>query len=73
MNKLTAFTIWNQAEGVRASLTYSTISENGEITADNQKKDIIVLDETQLKQLEILRASFQTVIDSVAATLNTTD
>jgi hypothetical protein len=64
MNKLTAFTIWNQAEGVRASLTYSTINDSGEITADNQKKDIIVLDSKQQEAIELLRTAFQTVIDS---------
>ena len=49
MVKITSFTAFTAAEGLRLSYTYSIISENGTIEKSNIHKDVIVVD-TELKK-----------------------
>lgn len=45
MNVLTSFMFVRAEEGPRLAYTYSVLSETGEITAQNQRGNFVVMDE----------------------------
>lgn len=44
IKKITAFSIHTTGEGERAAFTYSIIDENGHVTAQNKRAEVILLD-----------------------------
>lgn len=45
INVVTSTTVWNDAVGMRASITYSEVdSETGKIIADNKRIDRVITD-----------------------------
>jgi hypothetical protein len=51
MIKVTSYTSFMAAEGLRLSYTYSEIDENGNIIKSNIRKDMVVMDEDLNKEL----------------------
>ena len=51
MIKVTSYTSFLAAEGLRLSYTYSEIDENGNIIKSNIRKDMVVMDEDLKKEL----------------------
>lgn len=51
MIKVTSYTSFNAAEGLRLSYTYSEIDETGKIVKSNVRKDMVVMDENLKKEL----------------------
>jgi hypothetical protein len=51
MIKVTSYTSFMAAEGLRLSYTYSEIDENGNIIKSNIRKDMVVMDEDLKKEL----------------------
>ena len=51
MIKVTSYTSFMAAEGLRLSYTYSEIDENGNIIKSNVRKDMVVMDEDLNKEL----------------------
>ncbi len=54
MNKLTSYTIRDTAEGTRATYTYSTIDEEGKVTAQNKRGEVVLVDEDALAAAKAL-------------------
>jgi len=56
MNIVTSVTVWNDAVGMRASITYSEVdSETGKIIADNKRIDRVITDrETKALMQDVL-------------------
>ena len=59
MNKLTAVTLHRTSEGERLAVLYSTIDEQGNITATNQQKSRIVLEEELLAHIAALEENVE--------------
>lgn len=57
MNKITSITAHTTAEGQRLSFTYSTINENGQVTANNKRSTYVVLEteDSVLAAIETLK------------------
>ena len=51
MVKITSYTTFESAEGMRLSYTYSEIDEQGNILKSNIRKDMIVIDRALKKEL----------------------
>ena len=51
MKTITSYTVFNTAEGMRLSYTYSEIDEDGNVTRSNVRKDLVVVDRTLKKEL----------------------
>ena len=51
MVKITSYTTFESAEGMRLSYTYSEIDEQGNILKSNIRKDIIVMDKDLEKEI----------------------
>ena len=51
MVKITSYTAFESAEGLRLSYTFSEIDENGDIIKSNIRRDMIVLDRNLKKEL----------------------
>lgn len=51
MIKVTSYTSFMAAEGLRLSYTYSEIDENGNIIKSNVRKDMVVMDKDLNKEL----------------------
>lgn len=56
MNIVTSVTVWNDAVGMRASITYSEVDpETGKIVADNKRIDRVITDrETKALMQDVL-------------------
>lgn len=56
MNIVTSVTVWNDAVGMRASITYSEVDpETGKIIADNKRIDRVITDrETKTLMQDVL-------------------
>lgn len=54
MKKITACTVFRTAEGIRLSMVYSEISEDGVIVRDNCRKDRILMNEDAILSAEKL-------------------
>lgn len=51
MIKITSYTAFTAAEGLRLSYTYSEINEDGTIEKSNIRKDVIVMDKNLEKEI----------------------
>ena len=51
MIKITSYTAFTAAEGLRLSYTYSEIKEDGTIEKSNIRKDVIVMDKDLEKEI----------------------
>ena len=51
MIKITSYTAFTAAEGLRLSYTYSEINEDGTIEKSNIRKDVIVMDKDLEKEI----------------------
>lgn len=51
IKKITSYTVFATAEGMRLSYTYSEIDENGNIIKSNIRRDMIVMDNDLKKEL----------------------
>lgn len=54
MKKITAYTVFRTAEGIRLSMVYSEISGDGVIIRDNCRKDRILMNEDAILSAEKL-------------------
>lgn len=65
MNIVTSVTVWNDAVGMRASITYSEVdSETGKIIADNKRIDRVITDrETKTLMQNVLDKAQEYVED----------
>lgn len=54
MKTATSITVFNDAVGMRASITYSEIDENGKVIADNIREDKVITDKTVKKTAQSL-------------------
>lgn len=61
-NKLTNFNYQIVPEGVRLSYTYSEINSDGDIVSSNNRKSIIVSDETMLGKLKDIKEYLENTI-----------
>lgn len=52
MKKITSFTSFNTADGLRLSYTYSEINEEGIIIRSNVRRDLVVVDKDLKKELD---------------------
>lgn len=51
MVKITSYTAFTAAEGLRLSYTYSEVNEDGTIEKSNIRKDIVVMDKDLEKEV----------------------
>ena len=63
MKKVTSVTIFDDAVGTRISLTYSEISDDGKITADNKRLDRVITDSDALSAAASLKSYAQAYTD----------
>ena len=63
MKKVTSVTIFDDAVGTRISLTYSEISDDGKITADNKRLDRVITDSDALSAAASLKSNAQAYTD----------
>lgn len=54
MKKITAYQVHATGEGERATFTYSLIDDEGNVTAQNKRAEIILVDEDALSAAETL-------------------
>ncbi len=62
MTKITAISLHTTGEGTRAAYTYSTIDDNGAITAQNQRGALILVDEDALAAANTLFSFLQSKV-----------
>lgn len=65
MKKVTAVTVFTTAQGIRISVVYSEISEDGIIIKDNARVDRILTAKEAIIEAETLTARAQEVIDKL--------
>ena len=66
MKRVTSVTFWNDAVGVRMSITYSEIDERtGKLIKDNERVDHIVLDQAEHKACSDLTQMAQAYINTL--------
>lgn len=65
MKTVTSITTHVTAEGTRLSITYSEISDEGEIVKSNERVNRIVIDEDAQGHIDEINAHAQTIIDSL--------
>lgn len=66
MKTVTSATVWNDAVGMRMSITYSEIDENtGKVTADNKRVDRVITDKSQKATLNSVLDIAQTFVDKL--------
>ena len=66
MKRVTSVTFWNDAVGVRMSITYSEIDERtGKLIKDNERVDHILLDQAELKACSDLTQMAQAYINTL--------
>lgn len=63
MNKVTSITVHTTAEGIRASITYSVINEQGKIIEDNKRINRVIVDEGALLAVQDLSNFVQGIAD----------
>lgn len=66
MKIVTSMTIFNDAVGVRMSITYSEIDETtGQIISDNKRVDRIVTDATARADIQTVKDYAQELVDAI--------
>lgn len=63
MKKITAITLFQTAVGIRASMAYSEIDDNGMIIKDNSRIDRVLVDPVQADYASALMEYAQSCID----------
>ena len=68
MKRATSATIFQDAVGMRMSMTYSEIDDvTGQIIADNKRMTRVLTDSKQIEEAEAIIAAAQDYIDSLDA------
>lgn len=66
MNIVTSVTVWNDAVGMRASITYSEVdSETGKIIADNKRIDRVITDRDTKALMQSVLDKAQEYVDGI--------
>lgn len=66
MNIVTSVTVWNDAVGMRASITYSEVdSETGKIIADNKRIDRVITDRDTKALMQNVLDKAQEYVDGI--------
>lgn len=66
MNIVTSVTVWNDAVGMRASITYSEVdSETGKIIADNKRIDRVITDRETKTLMQSVLDKAQEYVDGI--------
>lgn len=65
MKIATSVTTFNDAVGVRMSITYSEISEDGSVVSDNKRVDRVITDANVRSLVSELTAYAQEFIDNI--------
>lgn len=65
MKKVTAITTFETAAGMRASIVYSEINDEGVITKDNVRLDRIIVDKDILKSVVAVTNYAQELVDGL--------
>lgn len=64
MKLVTSLTVFNDAVGMRFSVTYSEVDENGRILSNNVRTDRVITDAAKKKAAQSLLDYAQTLIDA---------
>ena len=66
MNIVTSVTVWNDAVGMRTSITYSEVdSETGKIIADNKRIDRVITDRDTKALMQDVLDKAQEYVDGI--------
>lgn len=66
INVVTSTTVWNDAVGMRASITYSEVdSETGKIIADNKRIDRVITDRETKALMQSVLDKAQEYVDGI--------
>lgn len=66
MNIVTSVTVWNDAVGMRASITYSEVDpETGKIIADNKRIDRVITDRETKTLMQSVLDKAQEYVDGI--------
>lgn len=66
MKTVTSATVWNDAVGMRMSITYSEIDETtGKVTADNKRIDRVITDKNQKSAFNSMLNIAQDFVDQL--------
>lgn len=66
INVVTSTTVWNDAVGMRASITYSEVdSETGKIIADNKRIDRVITDRETKALMQNVLDKAQEYVDGI--------
>lgn len=65
MKIATSVTTFNDAVGVRMSITYSEVSEDGSVVSDNKRVDRVITDASVKSLVSELTAYAQEFIDNI--------
>ena len=66
INVVTSTTVWNDAVGMRASITYSEVdSETGKIIADNKRIDRVITDRDTKALMQSVLDKAQEYVDGI--------
>ena len=65
MKKVTAITTFETAAGMRASIVYSEINDDGVIVKDNIRLDRIIVDKAVLKSVAAVTSYAQELVDGL--------
>lgn len=65
MNKVTSITTHKTLEGTRLSITYSVISEDGQIENSNTRVNRLVVDTEMQEHVDALTAYAQDIVDTI--------
>lgn len=66
INVVTSTTVWNDAVGMRASITYSEVDpETGKIIADNKRIDRVITDRETKTLMQSVLDKAQEYVDGI--------
>lgn len=66
INVVTSTTVWNDAVGMRASITYSEVDpETGKIIADNKRIDRVITDRETKALMQSVLDKAQEYVDGI--------
>jgi len=69
MRVVTSTTAFNDAIGVRISISYSEIDDQtGQVISDNKRIDRVVTDSTAIQKIQAVRDYAQSILDNLPST-----
>lgn len=69
MKVVTSTTAFNDAIGVRISISYSEIDDQtGQVISDNKRIDRVVTDSTSIQKIQAVRDYAQSILDNLPST-----